>query len=64
MNLKNWISKKKGFKIGDKVEHTKFGDGIVIEKTENGSFVKLEIDFKKVGVKKILSNLTNVLKKK
>ena len=64
MNLKNWIIKKKGFKIGDKVEHIRFGDGIVIDKIENESFVTLEIDFKRVGIKKILLNQNNVLKKK
>ena len=62
MNFKNWISKKKGFKIGDKVEHIRFGDGTIIDKIENDSFIKLEIDFKSVGIKKILFNLNNVLK--
>ena len=64
MNFKNWISKKKGFKIGDQVEHIRFGDGTIIDKIENDSFIKLEIDFKSVGIKKILFNLNNVLKKK
>ncbi len=64
MNFKNWISKKKVFNVGDKVEHIRFGDGTIIDKIENDSFIKLEIDFKSVGIKKILFNQNNVLKKK
>jgi len=51
------------FKDGDKVQHPKFGEGIIISSEISGSDYKLTITFKgNVGIKKLMSGMANLKK--
>mgnify|MGYP005833847793 CR=1 FL=1 len=51
-----------GFSVGDRVEHKKFGTGIISGlEPENGDF-KLEIQFDKAGMKRLMAAFANLKK--
>ncbi len=51
------------FSIGDKVEHKKFGDGIISGIKGEGDSQELDIVFTKAGVKRLLANFAPIEKK-
>lgn len=51
------------FNDGDKVNHPKFGDGIIISSEVSGNDYKLTITFKNdVGIKKLMAGMSNLKK--
>lgn len=48
------------FKIGQMVKHKIFGDGKIIKANQIANDVLLEIDFDKVGRKKVMANFTGI----
>ncbi len=56
------LASEKGnkFSIGDKVSHKKFGFGNVVSSSDMGNDVMLEINFEKVGTKKLMANFAHV----
>ncbi|GAB3059612.1 DNA helicase PcrA [Salinicoccus sesuvii] len=51
------------FAIGDKVEHKKFGEGIISAIKGEGDSQELDIIFNKVGIKRLLANFAPIEKK-
>ena len=51
-----------GFKPGDQVRHRVFGEGLIISASPMGSDTLLEIDFPKVGRKKLMANFAGLKK--
>lgn len=43
------------FSVGDRVHHVTFGDGTVLSKRTMGSDILYEIEFDKVGIKKLMA---------
>jgi len=50
------------FKVGDKVEHRKFGGGVVKVAQAVGNDMRLEVDFENVGRKNLLAAYANLKK--
>ncbi len=50
------------FKVGDTVEHRKFGKGMILSVTPAGSDFKLEIVFDEVGTKSLMSSFAKLKK--
>ena len=50
------------FQCGDRVRHKTFGDGLLVSKTPMGSDFLLEVQFDKVGTKKIMANFAKLTK--
>ena len=50
------------FDCGDRVRHKTFGDGTLLSKTPMGSDFLLEVQFDKVGTKKIMANFAKLTK--
>jgi len=50
------------FSIGDKVEHKKFGVGIITGVEKEKDDFKLEIHFKGVGMKRLMAAFANLTK--
>ncbi len=48
------------FSIGAKVSHKKFGYGNVVSSSDMGNDIMLEINFEKVGTKKLMANFAHV----
>ncbi len=51
-----------GFRAGDKVKHRVFGEGTVISASPMGNDTLLDIDFPKVGKKKLMANFAGLKK--
>ena len=51
------------FKVGDKVAHKKFGDGIISNIKGEGDSKELDIIFTKEGPKRLLANFAPLEKK-
>ena len=51
------------FKVGDRVEHKVFGDGLIISAKAVGGDMVLEIAFDNVGTKKIMAKVAKLIKK-
>lgn len=51
------------FVVGDKVEHSVFGVGVVLEMKPMAGDTMLQIEFDTVGVKKLMGNYTKLTKK-
>jgi len=47
---------------GQRVQHSKFGEGIVIQSRADGSDEEVTIAFKKSGIKHMLASLANLVK--
>ncbi len=63
IETKLFEEKYKGFQVGDKVQHIKFGSGTVTEVIGEENSNVLQINFEDYGYKKILTNKSNVLNK-
>lgn len=50
------------YKIGDSIEHSSFGNGVVKNMTKMSNDVLVEIEFKDVGTKKIMANFAKLTK--
>ena len=51
------------FQIGDKVKHSKFGDGIVMSSDPSGDDLQITVAFKDGGgIKKLLQSLAKLKK--
>lgn len=50
------------FKAGDKVEHRKFGQGIILKATPCGNDCILEIEFENIGFKRLMAAFAKVKK--
>ena len=50
------------YSIGERVSHKIFGDGTVLSATKTGNDCLLEINFDKVGTKKIMANFAKITK--
>ena len=50
------------FDIGDRVMHKTFGEGVLLSKKPMGNDVLLEVNFDKVGTKKIMANFAKLEK--
>jgi DNA helicase-2/ATP-dependent DNA helicase PcrA len=48
--------------IGDKVEHFRFGKGVVTKVTKLSGDSLIEVDFELLGIKKLMANYTNMTK--
>jgi DNA helicase-2/ATP-dependent DNA helicase PcrA len=48
------------FKTGQKVRHSKFGEGIVIESKLTGSDEEVIVAFSELGVKKLVASLAKL----
>jgi DNA helicase II / ATP-dependent DNA helicase PcrA len=51
-----------GFSAGDRVEHKKFGPGIITSVEKEGDDFKLEIQFDKAGMKRLMAAFANLNK--
>lgn len=51
------------FKVGDKVTHPKFGDGLITQVKGSGDNEELDIIFQQVGPKRLLANFAPIKKK-
>ncbi|MBP1940209.1 DNA helicase-2/ATP-dependent DNA helicase PcrA [Jeotgalicoccus pinnipedialis] len=51
------------FKVGDKVTHPKFGDGLITQVKGSGDSEELDIIFQAVGPKRLLANFAPIKKK-
>ena len=51
-----------GYKIGERVNHKKFGDGMIISATKMGNDMLLEIAFDSVGTKKLMAKVAPLTK--
>ena len=47
---------------GDRILHKAFGEGDVIKATPMGNDILLEINFDKVGTKKVMARFSNIKK--
>jgi DNA helicase-2/ATP-dependent DNA helicase PcrA len=50
------------FRVGQRVQHAKFGEGVVIESKPDGNDEEVTIAFKKSGVKRVLASFANLQK--
>lgn len=50
------------YQIGDKVRHIKFGNGEVINVTPSGNDYEIEVDFERVGTKRMFASLVKMKK--
>jgi DNA helicase-2/ATP-dependent DNA helicase PcrA len=50
------------FRAGQRVRHTKFGEGVVIESKADGTDEEVTIAFKKAGIKRVLASFANLEK--
>ncbi len=50
------------FRPGQRVRHSKFGEGVVIESRPDGSDEEVTIAFKKSGIKRVLASFANLEK--
>jgi DNA helicase-2/ATP-dependent DNA helicase PcrA len=50
------LEKEKYFKIGQKIAHSKFGNGVILNVEGKGSDAKLTISFQKGMLKKIIGS--------
>jgi DNA helicase-2/ATP-dependent DNA helicase PcrA len=50
------------YKTGQRVFHTKFGEGIVIESKPSGGDEEVSVAFEEVGVKRLLASFANLEK--
>ena len=48
------------FRVGERVRHKIFGDGMVLNATPMSNDTMLEIAFDKVGTKKIMANFARI----
>lgn len=51
------------FKVGDKVMHKAWGEGLISNVTDKGGSTELDIIFKSVGMKRLLSQFAPIEKK-
>lgn len=51
------------FQVGDKVEHPKFGEGLITQVKGSGESEELDIIFQSVGPKRLLANFAPIKKK-
>ena len=51
------------FRVGDIIEHSRFGQGEIVEINDLGGTIKADINFKKVGLKKLMLNIGFSIKK-
>ena len=49
------------FKAGDRVRHEKFGVGMVVSASTNGSDVEYQVDFEASGVKRLLQTYAKLV---
>jgi DNA helicase-2/ATP-dependent DNA helicase PcrA len=50
------------FRVGQRVKHSKFGEGVVIESKPDGNDEEVTIAFAKSGVKRVLASFANLVK--
>ncbi|HHT97240.1 MAG TPA: UvrD-helicase domain-containing protein [Clostridiales bacterium] len=50
------------YETGDTVKHIKFGEGLVIDITKGGKDYEITVEFKKFGVKKLISSFAKLKK--
>ena len=50
------------FRVGQRVKHAKFGEGVVIESKPDGNDEEVTIAFTKSGVKRVLASFANLVK--
>ena len=50
------------FNVGDRVSHNVFGEGVVVKSVKMSNDTLLEIDFERVGKKKIMANFAKIRK--
>jgi DNA helicase-2/ATP-dependent DNA helicase PcrA len=50
------------FRVGQRVKHAKFGEGVVIESKPDGNDEEVTVSFKKSGVKRVLASFANLEK--
>jgi DNA helicase-2/ATP-dependent DNA helicase PcrA len=55
-------SRELSFRPGQRVRHTKFGEGVVIESKPDGGDEEVTIAFKKSGIKRVLASFANLEK--
>ncbi len=66
LHIENFIAPKNKpediskFNIGDKVSHKKFGGGKILSLSDMGNDVLLEIEFEKLGVKRLMANFAHI----
>lgn len=51
-----------GLKVGDRVEHKKFGSGVITAMEPEGGDFKIEINFDKAGMKRLMAAFANLKK--
>ena len=58
------VSKEKGldYKIGDRVQHIKFGAGVVEDITEGGRDYEVTVEFDTAGRKKMFASFAKLVK--
>ncbi len=55
--------RQSAFRVGDKVHHTTFGDGVVISSQPHGDDEEVQVAFVGVGVKRLFAHLARLKKK-
>ena len=55
-------SKTLDYQVGDRVSHSKLGEGVVLEITEGGRDFEVTVNFDRVGVKKMFSSFAKLMK--
>lgn len=58
--IKPKTENKEKFNIGDKVSHKKFGGGKILALSNMGNDVLLEIEFERLGVKRLMANFAHI----